>query len=202
MTERAAEPEPLIRASVDNSEVESERPRARVAASVRAANPEAEDAIPEPVGNEFRVATRNEPPRLAHRRTRSRWASARARKATGGIESEPSSATRSIRSGSYEPSSNATVDRLTHSESVIEIEAFIGIACSRSCAPQYLTKAMLAGAVCVALPVIRRPPREGLGRRARRRAGPTTAGPRSQSGRRGRDPTRRRAVRPRPRSSR
>src|SRR5262245_24621085 len=132
MTDRAAEPEPLIWASVESSAVESERPSARVAASVRAAKPDAEDAIPAPVGNELRVATRNEPPRLAQRRTRSRCASARARKATGGIERAPSSPTRSIRSGSYEPSSNATVERLTHSESVIEIDAFRGIACARS----------------------------------------------------------------------
>jgi hypothetical protein len=46
-----------MRARSDSSGVESDSPRAFVEANVSAANPDADEAIPAPVGKEFRVAT-------------------------------------------------------------------------------------------------------------------------------------------------
>src|SRR5262245_30188009 len=120
-----------MRARSESSDVVRESRSAFVEASVSAGNPEADDAMPAPVGKELRVATRNDPLRRAQRRTRSRWATARLRNDGDGGAREPSSEASSIRSGSSDPGVKVTVDRLTHSESVIEIDAFIGTACSR-----------------------------------------------------------------------
>src|SRR5690554_8093738 len=54
---RAAEPDPR-RARTDNSRGLKSSPAAFVAASASAANPEAEDASPAPVGKSFSVITR------------------------------------------------------------------------------------------------------------------------------------------------
>src|ERR1700675_3187 len=75
-TDRAAEADPLILDRSDSSGIVSVRAYALVDATVNAARPEADDAMPAPVGKELRVATRNDPLRRAQRRTRSRCESA------------------------------------------------------------------------------------------------------------------------------
>ena len=61
-----------MRARSESSGIVKLSPNAFVDAKVSAANPDADEAIPAPVGKEFLVATRNDPARCAQRRTRSR----------------------------------------------------------------------------------------------------------------------------------
>src|SRR5215210_2012509 len=132
-------------------------PRTPAAASVRAAKPDAEEARPAAEGNVLRVATRKCSLRPAHPRMLSSCLTTRRTNSGAGVPKPPSGSL--IQTSSRSPSRTSTVHWVTHSSRVIEMDGFIGSACSRSRAPQYLMNAMLAGAETVVL-LIRDPPDE------------------------------------------
>ena len=137
-------------------------PNAPAAARVSAANPEAEEARPPAVGKVLRVATRTGSLRPAHWRMRSSCARTRRANSGSGVPKPPSGSARQT-SSSPPWSSVSTVHWLTQCSSVIEMDVFIGVALARSRAPQYLTKAILAGADTVVLLMRRSLQTEPLG---------------------------------------
>ncbi len=119
-------------------------PYAAEAATASAANPEADEAIPQPVGKLFCDATRARSFRPAIRRTRSRKRPIRSADfPPGGAPSSRISSREALSSRS------ATVVVVTQAESVIEMLGFSGRLSAPGRFPQYLMNAILAPASAV-----------------------------------------------------
>jgi hypothetical protein len=132
---------------------EHETPAALEAARARAANPEAEDAIPAEVGKLFSETTRAEARIPAIRRTASR--TLRIRVVSSFVAGLPFNVQRS----SEASASKTTVVVVRASRRVMEMDGFKGSARSGRSrrVPQYLMKAMLLPALAVAFIILRVP---------------------------------------------
>src|SRR5262245_26453924 len=143
--ERAADPDPW-RATMLRSRGESARPNAASAARTSAANPDAEDASPAPVGKLLRLTTRTRVSTPALRRKRSTHAEIFARSSSRRL---PSSTSSSLRCADV----SSTSVSVNNASSVIEIEPTAGTFRRASALPQYLTSAKFAPARAVARPL-------------------------------------------------
>src|SRR5262245_12516849 len=143
--ERAADPEPC-RATMLRSRGLRVTPSAVSAARTSAANPDAEDASPAPVGKLLRLTTRTRVSTPALCRSRSTHAEIFARSSSRRLPSSTSSSLRSVGASSTWVSVNSE-------SSVIEIEPTAGTFKRASALPQYLTSAKFAPARAVARPL-------------------------------------------------
>jgi len=139
--ERQAEPEPW-RAKIDNSDSDNLSPAAFAPATVSAANPEAEEERPVPVGKEFSETTLAKVPVPANFLIRSKC-----------LETLTASfslfSLLIVISSAVKSFTNSTVVVVNKFERDKERLPFIGRRRVSSLRPQYLVKAILDGAIAV-----------------------------------------------------